>query len=1315
MQRFEFNEGTSHKFWEVVQDGSSVTVRYGKLGTSGQSQSKHHADAASAHLAMCKLIKEKTAKGYIEISVGEPASARSPMADTASTSAPASASASASEPAPAPVFTPAVAPSTAPVPATATPSTTPARTRGTAAVAVAPQLQAASTTSSPAAPLPTPGVPPWPVQGDPLNFPAPLMAAALPTRSAPRPIAGRTAAQCWADFMLGQEWYGSVAAEWTAPHLAAGAEEANRRLDGTASDGSAASDAVLMAVAASRSNYVDAVQASAFTDFLVASKGLPYAISVLLDAERLGTRGAWHPPSDGQRVFIGDEIDAVLAINHRGYSPAEIRFRDHLALAAPALWEECAATLVAAAPSLSPWRRPLLGMLLPDLPAFSEQMAAELAHPGNPPSVLALYASVRSEAALAALATLAPHHDDQLAFLLRPWLAPTILRSFGLRALDLLLPVIAYDEINGYFTHAGTPDAMTALARQAVLNKKALKRFQDAAARAPLAAIAALAELATDNGKDAGRHAASLALLLHEHPDALPSIAPWISPAAQAAIGRSTSRLATTLELADNADLPRVLANPPWLAPRKKPLAALALAPLPLAVHENWPASERDELLNSHWVQQRLREPADPDRLVLNLGFRTPGVRAIETAPFLARAAQAIVAADAGELIASWHAFVASGAHRYNFLHALYLARLPAEMGLAVWNALGGEDGYQADFAMAHFGLAALPGLLAALRQRPNEVIDCAARVAAVEMAAPIARAYLKMKTSRAAAQAWLLAHPEHSACGLIAPALGKPGEARECAASALRMLARQGHEALLTEVAARYGRAEVDAAMRAMLDEDPLDLHPKKIGPAPDFWKPGTWTRPLLAGNGKALPDAALDHLGAMLRFPSSEGIYPGIAQVRDACDRQSLGAFMWDAFNAWNAAGAPSKEGWIMAGLGLLGDDNTARELTRLIRIWPGEGQHLRAVSGLDALAAIGSDTALMLLNGIAQKIKFKALQDRAREKIQQVAAAREMSPEELEDRLAPDLGLDAQGGIDLDFGPRRFRAGFDEALKPYVLDQDGARLADLPKPRQSDDPALAAAAVERFKLLKKDARTIASQQVLRLESAMCAQRRWTPAQFEMFLVRHPLLGHLARRIVWGAYRPGDDASHGGALLACFRVAADGTFTDAADDPFTLPAGAVVGIAHALDMPPSSVSAFGQLLADYQVLQPFRQLGRELHAVGAQELAASAFTRWQGVMVDSARLRGLSGKGWRRGDSEGGGLITHLSRELGRGRLLELHFSPGLMVGMTEEAPQQTLRELRTGGAGRFGPIDAPEPFSTLDPVHVSEMVRDIDSLRA
>ena len=69
MRRFEFKEGKSHKFWEVEVEGSAWTVRYGKVGTEGQTQTKTEKTAAKAQAEADKKIAEKTKKGYVEVEV----------------------------------------------------------------------------------------------------------------------------------------------------------------------------------------------------------------------------------------------------------------------------------------------------------------------------------------------------------------------------------------------------------------------------------------------------------------------------------------------------------------------------------------------------------------------------------------------------------------------------------------------------------------------------------------------------------------------------------------------------------------------------------------------------------------------------------------------------------------------------------------------------------------------------------------------------------------------------------------------------------------------------------------------------------------------------------------------------------------------------------------------------------------------------------------------------------------------------------------------------------------------------------------------
>ncbi len=63
---FEFVNGKSAKFWETDSRGNEVTVRFGRIGTAGQTQVKSFPDAAAAERHVAKLVTQKTKKGYRE-------------------------------------------------------------------------------------------------------------------------------------------------------------------------------------------------------------------------------------------------------------------------------------------------------------------------------------------------------------------------------------------------------------------------------------------------------------------------------------------------------------------------------------------------------------------------------------------------------------------------------------------------------------------------------------------------------------------------------------------------------------------------------------------------------------------------------------------------------------------------------------------------------------------------------------------------------------------------------------------------------------------------------------------------------------------------------------------------------------------------------------------------------------------------------------------------------------------------------------------------------------------------------------------------
>ena len=63
---FELVDEKSSKFWEISALGKKLTVRYGKIGTNGQTTLKELASSAEAEAQLEKLVLEKTKKGYVE-------------------------------------------------------------------------------------------------------------------------------------------------------------------------------------------------------------------------------------------------------------------------------------------------------------------------------------------------------------------------------------------------------------------------------------------------------------------------------------------------------------------------------------------------------------------------------------------------------------------------------------------------------------------------------------------------------------------------------------------------------------------------------------------------------------------------------------------------------------------------------------------------------------------------------------------------------------------------------------------------------------------------------------------------------------------------------------------------------------------------------------------------------------------------------------------------------------------------------------------------------------------------------------------------
>lgn len=66
----ELSEGREHKFYEVTLDGPQLTLRYGRIGTAGQSKTTTLANPAAALAEAQKKLTEKRKKGYQDAVLG---------------------------------------------------------------------------------------------------------------------------------------------------------------------------------------------------------------------------------------------------------------------------------------------------------------------------------------------------------------------------------------------------------------------------------------------------------------------------------------------------------------------------------------------------------------------------------------------------------------------------------------------------------------------------------------------------------------------------------------------------------------------------------------------------------------------------------------------------------------------------------------------------------------------------------------------------------------------------------------------------------------------------------------------------------------------------------------------------------------------------------------------------------------------------------------------------------------------------------------------------------------------------------------------
>ncbi|TDC19010.1 DUF4132 domain-containing protein [Streptomyces sp. 8K308] len=433
-------------------------------------------------------------------------------------------------------------------------------------------------------------------------------------------------------------------------------------------------------------------------------------------------------------------------------------------------------------------------------------------------------------------------------------------------------------------------------------------------------------------------------------------------------------------------------------------------------------------------------------------------------------------------------------------------------------------------------------------------------------------------------------------------------------------------------------------------------------------------------------------------------------------------------DLFDAYNAT--PLRGLAWLASL-LPPHQDTVRALGALVetslRKVPGVGPRSPKVAnaGVVALSRLDDEAALAELARLAARVTYKATAKLLDAALLDRAAALGLTREEVEELAVPTYGLISVGAAVVPLGEATalLSASGTRATLTWRT-AAGKQVKGAPAAVRRDHPEKLAA----LRASVKDIDKMLTAQRDRLDRQFLARRTWAYETWRQRLLDHPLVGTLARRLLWTV-----DGTAVGFADDALRTLADAPVTPAPDARVTL--------WHPVDRDPEEVAAWRDWLERHAVTQPFKQAHREVYLLTDAERATRTYSnRFAAHVLRQHQFHSLAAvRGWRNrlrlavDDS-----LPPAVRELPEWGLRAEYWIHGDSAGpggRDDLTDSGSFLRLRTDQV-RFYPLDAPEnlahcdghwpyemwlrdgrdpveplPIEEIPPLVLSEVLRDVD----
>ncbi|HJT78160.1 MAG TPA: DUF4132 domain-containing protein [Gemmataceae bacterium] len=275
------------------------------------------------------------------------------------------------------------------------------------------------------------------------------------------------------------------------------------------------------------------------------------------------------------------------------------------------------------------------------------------------------------------------------------------------------------------------------------------------------------------------------------------------------------------------------------------------------------------------------------------------------------------------------------------------------------------------------------------------------------------------------------------------------------------------------------------------------------------------------------------------------------------------------------------------------------------------------------LYALSASPSPAAVGQLSRLKARAKHASTRKQLAKALDTAADKTGMTAAEMEEVAVPSCGLTEVGARRMQLGDVTAVLDVSGGFEPELtwIRADGKKVKSAPAPVKEGF----AEALRSLEQSKKEIARLLPAQRNRLEQLFLQGRSWTFPEFRSRYLDHPLVGVLARRLIW-RYVDGANARDG--------IWLDGQVVDHGDKALGW-VGARTRVTpwHPLACGPEEVRAWRDWLDRHQVRQPFKQAHREIYLLTDAERRTETYSnRFAAHVIRQHQFSALcQERGWR------------------------------------------------------------------------------------